>query len=571
MPGWEEHHARLEIDPPAWLLAHDAPISRRTFLEWLKETTASQAWSSGREGNHFYGKVHLLIYAQMSGQTWSHLILTGLNEGVWPRVYETGAFGSRHELVELNRQARALNQRSTIEGGQGSGHETVRPGHGYCLLPLERQDLALRDLCAALESTSHAASLAATTTEGGRGLLPSDFFNHAWQSKTGRLLDDETFRHLANATADWCAQHDPLFIDEAVPPVDSTLGDLPLFAQPASFATTAPTATATAYHARRDATQPFGPYEFAFARPPTPPLQLSCKEWEDALRNPATLWLERVVGAGQWPDGTMSWQQAIGSWTHRWLAAALRDWQAKKSGPLELPVFIHAAADREAHAIQRRTREAGLDLYPWWNQVWAKARAVALGLGESLAPVLPDRPYLCEFRLPRNLMIALPGTAVADFSLNGRVDLLLLEPGASPPDEVEPDLSRHTCWIIDFKTGSAQRLAKKQIDEGRGLQPILYALAARALGAVSTAVTLHTPAAELKEQVQLDAIADTATIFRSLEILHRDGIFGMRADANNAYGYSPNYPMATRFIPTAILEDKWALVHGGAPGGDDDA
>ena len=42
-------------------------------------------------------------------------------------------------------------------------------------------------------------------------------------------------------------------------------------------------------------------------------------------------------------------------------------------------------------------------------------------------------------------------------------------------------------------------------------------------------------------------------------------MFGMRADADNAYGYSPSYPMATRFVPANILEAKWALVHGAAP------
>jgi hypothetical protein len=560
LPGWENHLARLEIDPPAWLLANDQTFSRRTFLEWLKETTVSQAWTSGKDGNHFYGKVHLLIYAQMSGQTWSHLILTGLNEGIWPRIFEAGAFGSRHELVELNRQARALNVRSTIEGGQGSGHETVKAGHGYCLLPLERQDLALRDLCAALESTSHGASLAAMTTEGGRSLLPSDFFNHAWQSKMGHVLDEDTFRHLANATAAWCTQHDSLFSTKAAP-VDPLLGDLPLFAQPAAISF----ATAAAYHARRDATQPFGPYEFAYARPPVRPIQLTCKRWEDALGHPAIVWLEDIVGTSAWPDGTMRWQRAIGTWTHRWLASAMREWQETKSAPQELPVFIWAAADRETQAVHRRARETELELYPWWEQVWAQARGVALGLGETLAPVLPDRPFLCEMRLPRNLIIALPGTALADFSLNGRIDLLLLEPGATPPDPVEPDLARHTCWVIDFKTGSAQKLAKKQIDEGRGLQPILYALAAQALGAVATSVSLHTVDAPLKPQVQLDNIVDTATIFRSLDILHRDGIFGMRADADNAYRYAPSYPMATRFIPGTVLDAKWALVHGGAP------
>jgi len=46
---------------------------------------------------------------------------------------------------------------------------------------------------------------------------------------------------------------------------------------------------------------------------------------------------------------------------------------------------------------------------------------------------------------------------------------------------------------------------------------------------------------------------------------HVRAVFGMRADADNAYGYSPSYPLATRFIPGAILEAKWALVHGIAP------
>jgi hypothetical protein len=38
------------------------------------------------------------------------------------------------------------------EGSQGAGQEVVREGFGHCLLPLERLDLALRDLCASLES-----------------------------------------------------------------------------------------------------------------------------------------------------------------------------------------------------------------------------------------------------------------------------------------------------------------------------------------------------------------------------------------------------------------------------------
>jgi hypothetical protein len=557
LPGWENHDARLQIDPPAWLRETGQLLSRRTFLEWVKETTASQAWTSGAEGNHFYGKVHLLIYPQMTGQTWSHLILTGLNEGAWPRVFEAGAFGSRHELAELNRRARALNLRGAAQGGQGMGHEVVTADHGHCLLPLERQDLALRDLCAALESTREAACLTAMTTEGGRSLLPNDFFNHAWQAKIGRVLDEETFRGLANATAAWCERHAALLSAAGREDGRPSPGGRQL---PADLA-----GTRLAYAARRDSLRPFGPYEFSYAQSPERPIQLSCKRWEDAWSHPATVWIEEIVGAPPWPQGTLSWPRAVGTWAHRWLAAALREWQEKKSAPAELPVLIWAAADQEAHAILHRAREAEVDLYPWWKQVWAQARSIALSLGETLAPVLPDRPFICEFKLPPGLMIALPGAAKTDFSLNGRIDLLLLDPGAAPPNPREPGLSLRTCWVIDFKTGAAQSLNAKKIGEGKGLQPVLYALATQALGAVSTSISLHTVDAPLKPQMPLEDIVEITPLFRSLDIFHRRGIFGMRPDADNVYGYSPNYPMATRFIPGSILETKWALVHGDAP------
>ena len=540
--GWEKHVARLQIDPPEWLLTAEEALSRRTFLEWLKESTDSQVRTRGSDGNHFYGKVHLLIYAQMTGQTWSHLILTGLNEGIWPRVFEMGAFGSRHELVVLNRQARALNVRGTMQGRQGSGQEIVAPGKGHCLLPLERQELGLRDLCAALEGTGAAVCLTSLTTESGRSLLPSDFFSHAYQAKTGVVLDEEAFRRVASATESWCREYERLF--ESEPEDRSTI-----------------VATKTAYAARRDSTRPFGPYEFAFAEPPPRPVQLSCKEWEDAWNHPSSVWLEKVVGTAPWPEGTLSWPRAVGTWAHRWLAAALRDFQGRGS-ILEFPVLLSAAASRDGASVRNLARGAGMDLYPWWEQVWHQARTVALGLAETLAPHLQDRKFLCEFRLPRDVMIPLPSSDRSDFLLKGRIDLLLIEPGAAVHDLEQGNFTGCVGWVIDFKTGSAQSLNAKKIGEGKGLQAILYAMAVRALGAVSTAISIHTPEAVLKQQVWLDDILEITPLFRSLETFHQSGIFGMRADADNEYGYSPAYPLATRFIPGDVLTAKWALLHG---------
>jgi hypothetical protein len=123
--------------------------------------------------------------------------------------------------------------------------------------------------------------------------------------------------------------------------------------------------------------------------------------------------------------------------------------------------------------------------------------------------------------------------------------------------------------VVDFKTGSAQSLSGKKIAEGTGLQAVLYALATRACGAVTTAISLHTRDEVLEPQIQLDEVLEITSLFRSLDKFHRDGVFGMRADADNPYGYSPLYPMATRFVPKNILEAKWALAHGAASGGEE--
>jgi hypothetical protein len=223
-------------------------------------------------------------------------------------------------------------------------------------------------------------------------------------------------------------------------------------------------------------------------------------------------------------------------------------------------VLVWAAADHEARGIRARARTGDLDLYPWWDQVWGQARTRALELAESLAPLLPGHDFLCEFKLPPELMVALPGGARADFRLKGRIDFLRVEEGEIAGDREHPDLSGFNCWVIDFKTGSSKPLTNKNILKGTGLQALLYALAVRALGASSTSMSVVAPHAEVKPQVELGPALNP--ILAALEAFHRDGIFGMRADANSEYGFAPEYPIATQFVPAHILAAKWELTHG---------
>ncbi len=442
--------------------------------------------------------------------------------------------------MELNRQARALNRRVARRGGQGEGHEAVRPDRGYCLLPLERQDLALRDLCSAVESTSEAVCLTAMTSEAGRALLPSDFFLHAWQAGTGRAPDEEALAALARATAGWCEKQ-------------SSLGPAP------EKETADISATQIAHAARRNREQPFGRYEFAYAEPPPQPIQLPCKTWETAWNHPAVVWLEEIIGVSAWPEGEPGWPRAVGDLgaplARLGLGACRERGDAKDFLPL-----VRAAAERER---QRTAERAGTALYPWWNHVWGQARAVALGLAQALEPQLRERFFLSEYRLPPARTVALPGAERADFELRGQIDLLLVEPVAGA-DPAAGNFSGCSCWVVDFKTGSAGNLTPKKIEKGTGLQAMLYALAVRASGAASVAASLQTFDTPLKPQIQIERIEANAALFRSLDRLHRAGIFGQRPDAENDYGFSPAYPLATRPIPAEVLEAKWALVHGAA-------
>jgi hypothetical protein len=533
---WDDLLALLPEQAPSGL--GDTTISRRGFLAWLREAADSRERT--RAGNHFYGKVHLLVYGQLAGQRWTHLILTGLNEGVWPRLVEGDAYGSRYELAELNTRARALNRTGAVRGGQGEGHETVAPGRGHCLLPVERFDLALRDLGRALRATEQAVCLAARTQEEGRALLPSDFYGHAWQVRTGRVLDDAIFRDLAKTTAQHVRDHAALFPSV---PID----------------TREIASTKVAYDARHDPARPFGRYEFAYAAPPESPIQLSCKMWETAFVHPSSAWLSRVVGVEAWPEGNLSWKLSLGTWAHRWLA------QAVNAGPdnAGLETRVRGAAERDAQAVQKRARELGIELYPWWRQLWAQSQAVALSLAKVLAPELTNRKALAEINLPRPLEIALPGATRATFELRGKLDLLLLEPADATASHSALEVEGCHAWIIDFKTGADTGLTEKRLEKGRGLQIALYGLALRALGAEPVSMSVLTPGATLKRQLEETGERGGAEPFRTLEAMHRDGVFGQSDQEDRAHGFAPDYPLTTRAIPREVLKAKRALERGG--------
>ena len=184
------------------------------------------------------------------------------------------------------------------------------------------------------------------TTEAGRSLLPSDFFNHAYQAKTGGVLDEETFQSLANATR------------ELVSRARITLRPRNTRDRSASIA-----ATRIAYAARRDATQPFGPYEFAYAQPPAEPIQLCVQAMgrrvESSRRRLAGGNRGRVAMAGGHAELAASGRHLGPSLAGRVVARMPR---AKLDAAIVLPVLLGGGRPRSLRACANRARAAGIGI-----------------------------------------------------------------------------------------------------------------------------------------------------------------------------------------------------------------
>jgi hypothetical protein len=155
-------------------------------------------------------------------------------------------------------------------------------------------------------------------------------------------------------------------------------------------------------------------------------------------------------------------------------------------------------------------------------------------------------------------------------SFRGRIDLLLAraEPAAG-------SLATEELWIVDYKTGARKALAARQQDaaghrpalkkkllDGSALQLGLYALAAGALGAQRTEVSLLSPLVRpLDPQISGADFAGEMEIFAELAEMQRTGVFGMHGPLRSAFRFTDDYPLAALAIEPDILEQRWELTH----------
>lgn len=539
---WRERAAELERLSRGWSASVSASLSRADFLRWLTELFAESALCSDPHGDHPYARVQLLRYDQAENQSWSHLILGGLNEGSWPKRDDESPFLGDEQIAALNAQQRELNRLATKEGRFGAGQTIVREGVTLCLGACERRDLALRQLLNAIEATTGEIGITAQlyiTSPREQAVNASEFFTQLYFNARGVALSQSETEQIHSRTNDWLLR--------AERTTDAKL----------------PTAnvdqTSVAYQARRRPEQPFGEYEFAFRKglPPSRQISLSATEAARLFTAPALVWMRRFLGVESDERDVVSWSLATGQWVHRWLATvgteSTEERFVPKSSKDEIVQHVERAAKDFRNEVTAVLTTKSRALPDWWVSGWRNARYLAGRFAEELGSVSGWPELATELRLGPEQSIPLQDRH--QLRVRGRVDLLLARGG--DPDSRE-------LWIVDYKTGVAaalkpQRTAlRKQLTEGNGVQICIYALALRQRGWRDIYVSLLTRETDLAApQLNLADIEAHDGIWKEIARMQETGVFGMLGDIRSEFTFTGVYPLATLAIDKDFLRDKW--------------
>jgi hypothetical protein len=299
---WRERSSFLEQASITWRDRLPVEFSRATYLRWLGEISTSLLPARDREGSHPYSRVQLLPYSHAEGQSWSHLIFTGLNEGSWPPRTDDSDLLDDREIAELNGRLRTLNRRAVRQGSQGEGHSVIADGKTFCFGQSEHRALVARQLQSLRESVSVAIGVTANLIEESapeRFANPSEFFTRLYHEARGEAPGQNTMAALERQTAAWLKKQEKTRTQSVAPDVAQT---------------------AVAYAARNKPEIAFGEYEFALRDPIDREVHLSATDWERVIKAPALVWLKKYLGVDAAADDFTNWNMAMGQWVHDWLS-----------------------------------------------------------------------------------------------------------------------------------------------------------------------------------------------------------------------------------------------------------
>lgn len=529
--GWNHHaealaQGRLELGDLARL-----EIVRSVWLDWFRGICRAFFAVRTPASANAFGRVAILRPEEIGSYQWSHLLVAGAVEGVWPpQSIESGLLDER-EIRQLNRECSLASGGRT--GRFGDGHDVLQLGRARLLSPrdhtaVERSRFlgmeTLPTKCLAV--STHLASETAPDTPAS----PSEPFVNLYMKLTGQAITSEALAELAASG-------------------ERDSRSLRLRQQAAARYG----AVTHARQTRIDPTQPFDEFLFGYETPPATPIDLPATAWESMLTHPQSVWLDRVAKVRPRPDfDAIPFRASIGSWAHRWIA---------KCGTPDTFVPLPDTADRRAtivaafegwrSAVLAACSDAGQEPPVWWATAGRAALALALRMNDGLDTIDGIDEILTETNLS-------PGTVASGedrFRTHGKADIVGLQASG-------------LSTVVDFKTGNPTINARgPKYEQGQAVQIALYVfLLEEQFGNASTGWIVPAQGGEPIGPIKPNKEDAAWSILASIGTTGR---FGMLGELRSEHGWSPDYPLALLPIDPRILKSKWARTH--APREEEDA
>lgn len=505
------------------------PIKKSDFLSWLNSITKPLGRIANYFGKNQYSLIHLITEEEAILQSWSHLILSGLNKGEWP--------GEKPQVLFLDdKRIEELNQKSLVQGIQGEGHLTIKTG--LSLFPSSSDQYAIGNynFMTLLGAPSKKLILTAHTKDPNKSkdALISEFLEKVYWISEGTLLDAESIGLLSVNTKDWVHRYR-----------SKDFANLSIVEE-----------VRNAYNKRRDSDKPFDEYSFCFKEPNKEAFKLPSKVWEEILTVPERAWFGHILGVkkDEVPVGKSLYGLAKGTWVHSWLTLDTH-YGGKKISTVEWSAQINDNANSVFGAIERSYGQVNRTVPDIWKANWHEARRTAMALCNSLSEISESFYLFSEYAI--DLIIESEKESilkVIDIPLKGRIDLMAY-PANKLDDKSQP------LWIIDFKTGSSGALTANKLKKGIGLQLALYALAFKLDGFDDIDLSIVQPYSMLSKQIHVSDILECKTVLDAISLIYETGKLGIRESMDKAYGGGFNFPLSTLKIEGDIIEKKWRLTH----------
>ncbi len=314
---------------------------------------------------------------------------------------------------------------------------------------------------------------------------------------------------------------------------------------------------------RQDEMYPFDEYMLRHRDPALRPVSAAARVLERALKDPAELWFEEVLGATSvsWEPLQRARRKWIGQTAHELAAVGLRGEPA--GGDFHRrPTLEDALARVHAEAAVRRAA-APNDAY--WESCYTEALGVCARLLGGVLGIADLPVYVAiEYRLPAAAWIGL-GDDVR-LALRGRLDAVFAD---------QPEWRGATVEVIDFKTGTEGLFSAKAMARGRSLQLGLYLEALRNLGVRNGGVWMVRPSLQPPRRIGLEELEQALAGLARLRRHVVSGTYGALTADRTAYSEKGlQWPLACPPIPAAVLKAKFArsfpdAESGGEGGGDE--